>query len=54
MTSESVDSYRIAANQVPGWYNGDRVRVRGLANLTNGDDYTIRKFRSRRNDRQNK
>lgn len=54
MTGESVDSYRIAANQVPGWYNGDRIMVRGLSNLTNGDDYTIRRFRSRRNDRQNK
>ncbi len=41
MTGEAVDSYRVAANQVPGWYNGDRVMVRGLSNLTNGDDYTI-------------
>ena len=41
MTSEAVDSYRVAANQVPGWYNGDRVMVRGLSKLTNGDDYTI-------------
>lgn len=41
LTGESVDSYRVAANQVPGWYNGDRVLVRGLSNLTNGDDYTI-------------
>lgn len=54
ITGESVDSYLIAANQVPGWYNGDRIMVRGLSNLTNGDDYTIRRFRSRRNDRQNK
>ena len=41
MTGESADSYRVAANQVPRWYNGDRVMVRGLSNLTNGDDYII-------------
>ena len=54
MTGDSVDSYRIAVNQVLEWYNGDKVSLRGLANLTNGDDYTIRRFRSHRNDRQNK
>lgn len=41
LTGESGDSYTISANHVPGWYNGDRVMVRGLSNLTNGDDYTI-------------
>jgi|GEM_PF-6603904 hypothetical protein len=41
LTGKSVDSYRIAADHVPGWYNGDRVLIRGLSNLTNGDDYTI-------------
>lgn len=41
MTGEAVDSYRVASNQVPGWYNGDKVMVRGLSNLKNGDDYTI-------------
>lgn len=41
MTGESGDSYTISSNHVPGWYNGDKVMVEGLSNLTNGDDYTI-------------
>lgn len=41
LTGESVDSYAISANHVPEWYNGDRVMVGSLSNLTNGDDYTI-------------
>lgn len=41
ITGEYQDSFTMGENNLPRWYNGDSVVVRGLSDLTNGNDYTI-------------
>lgn len=41
ITGESGDSFTMGENNMPKWYNGDKVLIKGLSDLINGDDYTV-------------